>query len=151
MGSNWTFWEYQGTTTGILTGISPTEQRTYTTWEWSLIWLPTRSLPKCSNSLSPSVVLKNKTKEKGRGQAVRSGWTSNWKLTYHHSQLPSSPLKRFLSGNENCGISLVFKGFFPPTIIILLDKLSKSTCSFSQSSFLPFSLALDRVISPNTM
>lgn len=32
MGSNWTFWEYQGTTPGILTGISPTEQRTYTTW-----------------------------------------------------------------------------------------------------------------------
>lgn len=44
-----------------------------------------------------------------------------------------------------------FLKFSPPTIIILLDKLSKSTCSFSQSSFLPFSLALDRVIFPNTM
>lgn len=77
----------------------------------------------------PGVVPQNKMKGSGALEAVRSGWTSN-----SHSQLPSSPAQRFLSGYENCSISLVSK-VVSPAIIILLDKLLISTCSFSPSSF----------------
>lgn len=91
--------------------------------------LTTNALP---NTPFPGVVLQNKMKGSGAGEAVRSGWTNN-----SHSQLPSSPVKRFLSGYGNCSISLVLKVVPPsPAIIILLDKLLKSTCSFSPSSFL---------------
>lgn len=70
-------------------------------------------------------------------EAVWSGWTGNLKLSYCHSWLPSSPVKRFVSGNGSSSVSLFLK--FPVlTSIILLDKLSKFTYSFSErlSSFL---------------
>lgn len=41
-------------------------------------------------------------------EAVRSDWTGYLKLSYCHSWLPTSPVKRFASGNESSSVSLFF-------------------------------------------
>lgn len=76
------------------------------------------------------MTLQTEVGESGGG-GVWSGRTGDGKLGSCHSWLPSSPVKRFVSGNRSSSVGLFLK--FPVlTSIILLDKLSKSTYSFSE-------------------
>lgn len=48
----------------------------------------------------------------GGGVVMLPDWTGYLKLSYCHSWLPSSPVKRFVSGNESASVSLFFKVSF---------------------------------------